>query len=43
MQFNAREYVYYRDADGSIPKQLLVGTDAYHKSLIEARIKAIFA
>jgi hypothetical protein len=23
--------------------QLLVGTDAYHKSLIEARIKAIFA
>ena len=26
MQFNAWEYVYYQDRDGSIPKQLLVGT-----------------
>lgn len=37
MQFNAWEYVYYQDRDGSIPKQLLVGTDAYHKSLIATK------
>jgi len=34
MQFNAWEYVYYQDRDRSIPKQLLVGTNAYHKALI---------
>jgi hypothetical protein len=37
MQFNAWEYVYYQDRDGSIPKQLLVGTDAYHKALIATK------
>jgi hypothetical protein len=37
MQFNAWEYVYYQDRDGAIPKQLLVGTDAYHRALIAAK------
>ena len=37
MQFNAWEYVYYQDKDGSIPKQLMVGTDAYHKSIIASK------
>ena len=37
MQFNAWEYVYYQDKDGSIPKQLLIGTDAYHKALIATK------
>jgi hypothetical protein len=37
MQFNAWEYVYYQDRDGSIPTQLLVGTDAYHMALIATK------
>jgi hypothetical protein len=37
MQFNAWEYIYYQDRDGSIPKQLLVGTDSYHKALIATK------
>ena len=37
LQFNAWEYVYYQDKDGSIPKQLMVGTDAYHKALIATK------
>jgi uncharacterized circularly permuted ATP-grasp superfamily protein len=37
MQFNAWEYVYYQDKDGSIPKQLLVGTEAYHKAIIATK------
>ncbi|HQR23344.1 MAG TPA: hypothetical protein PL152_04610 [Steroidobacteraceae bacterium] len=37
MQFNAWEYVYYQDKDGSIPRQLMVGTDAYHKSIIASK------
>ena len=37
MQFNAWEYVYYQDQDGSVPKQLLVGTDAYHRDLIATK------
>jgi hypothetical protein len=37
MQFNAWEYVYYQDRDGSIPKQLLLGTDAFHKDLIATK------
>ncbi len=37
MQFIAWEYVYYQDKDESIPRQLLVGTDAYHKALIQTK------
>lgn len=37
MQFIAWEYVYYQDQDGSIPRQLIVGTDAYHKALIATK------
>ena len=37
MQFNAWEYVYYQDKDGSIPKQLLAGTEAYHNTLIATK------
>lgn len=37
MQFNAWEYIYYQEKDGSIPKQLLVGTEAYHKTLIATK------
>lgn len=37
MQFNAWEYFYYQQRDGSIPKELWVGADAYFKSLIETK------
>jgi hypothetical protein len=37
MQFVAWEYVYYQDKDGSLPKQLLVGTLAYHQALIATK------
>jgi hypothetical protein len=37
MQFSAWEYVYYQDKDGSIPKQLLAGTEAYHNTLIATK------
>ena len=33
MQFNAWEYMYYQNIDGSIPPQLWVGSDGYFKSL----------
>jgi hypothetical protein len=37
MQFNAWEYLYYQNRDGSIPKELWVGADAYFKSLVETK------
>ena len=37
MQFNAWEYFYYQHRDGSIPKELWVGADAYHKGLVETK------
>jgi hypothetical protein len=33
MQFNAWEYMYYQNRDGSIPPQLWNGADAYFKTL----------
>jgi hypothetical protein len=32
--FNAWEYLYYQNRDGSIPKELWVGADAYFKGLV---------
>jgi hypothetical protein len=37
VQFNAWEYLYYQHHDGSIPKELWVGADAFHKSLVETK------
>ena len=37
MQFNAWEYLYYQHGDGSIPKELWVGADAFHKSLVATK------
>lgn len=37
MQFNAWEYLYYQNRDGSIPKELWVGADACFKSLVETK------
>ncbi len=37
MQFNSGEYLYYQNIDGSIPKQLWVGADAYFKELVETK------
>ena len=37
MQFNAWEYFYYQSLDGSIPKQLWVGSDSYYKSLVKTK------
>lgn len=37
IQFNAWEYMYYQHQDGSIPKQLWVGADAYFKSLARTK------
>jgi hypothetical protein len=37
MQFNVWEYLYYQHDDGSIPKELWVGADAYHKGLIQTK------
>jgi hypothetical protein len=37
MQFNSWEYMYYQHRDGSIPKQLWVGADAYFKSLVQTK------
>ena len=34
MEFNAWEYLFYQNRDGSIPPQLWSGADAYYKSLI---------
>jgi hypothetical protein len=33
MQYNAWEYMYYQNIDGSIPPELWVGADDYFKSL----------
>ena len=35
--FNAWEYLYYQNRDGSIPKELWVGADAYFKGLVETK------
>ena len=37
MQFNAWEYLYYQHNDRSIPKELWVGADAFHKGLVETQ------
>jgi hypothetical protein len=37
MQFNSWEYLYYQNRDGSIPKELWVGADAYFKGLVESK------
>ncbi|MBI2763288.1 MAG: hypothetical protein HYX54_05995 [Chloroflexi bacterium] len=37
MQFNSWEYLYYQNRDGSIPKELWVGADAYFRSLVATR------
>ena len=37
MQFNSWEYLYYQNIDGSIPKQLWVGADAYFKGLVATK------
>ena len=37
MQFNAWEYFYYQHRDGSIPKELWVGADAYYKALVATK------
>jgi hypothetical protein len=37
MQFNAWEYFYYQHRDGSIPKELWVGADDYHKGLVATK------
>ena len=37
VQFNAWEYLYYQHGDGSIPKELWVGADAFHKSLVATK------
>jgi hypothetical protein len=37
MQFNAWEYMYYQNGDGSIPRQLWNGADAYFKDLVQTK------
>jgi hypothetical protein len=37
IQFNSWEYMYYQNQDGSIPKQLWVGADAYFKTLAHTK------
>jgi len=37
MQLNSWEYFYYQNADGSIPRQLWTGADAYFKTLVRTR------
>lgn len=37
MQFNAWEYFYYQHRDGSIPKELWAGADAYFKGLVATK------
>ena len=37
MEFNSWEYLYYQNIDGSIPKQLWVGADAYFKDLVKTK------
>jgi hypothetical protein len=36
-QFNAWEYFYYQSRDGSIPKELWVGADAFFRDLVETK------
>jgi hypothetical protein len=35
LQFNAWEYLYYQHGDGSIPKEMWVGSDTYYRSLVK--------
>lgn len=37
LQVNAWEYFYYQSRDGSIPKELWVGADAYFRGLVATR------
>lgn len=37
MLFNAWEYFFYQNKDGSIPKQLFLGTDAHMRKLIATK------
>jgi len=37
MQFNAWEYMFYQNRDGSIPTQLWVGADSYFKMLVATK------
>src|SRR5262245_55152623 len=37
MEMNAREYLYYQNRDGSIPKQLWVGADASFKQMLATK------
>jgi hypothetical protein len=37
LQFNAWEYLYYQHRDGSIPKELWVGADAYFRVTVETK------
>jgi hypothetical protein len=37
MQFNAWEYMYYQNADGSIPRQLWNGADVYFKEQLKTK------
>ncbi|MDQ6900118.1 MAG: hypothetical protein M3072_11525 [Candidatus Dormibacteraeota bacterium] len=37
LQFDAWEYLYYQHRDGSIPKELWVGSDAYYIGLVQAK------
>ena len=37
MQFNAWEYMYYENNDGSIPRQFWIGADGYFKTLAKTK------
>ena len=37
MQFNAWEYFYYENRDGTIPRQVWNGADGYYKTLTKAK------
>jgi hypothetical protein len=36
-QFNAWEYLYHQHRNGSIPKEMCVGNDAFFRSEVETR------
>lgn len=37
LQFNAWEYLYYQHRDGSIPKEMWVGTDAFFRAEVASK------
>lgn len=37
IHFNAWEYLYYQNGDGSIHKELWVGADAFHRGLVATK------